>query len=369
MSVISRNFFRLLRSGAFEDYIPLEPMSHWKWDQLYQLSLMHGVTALVYDGMKAHYDDFYLQLLEKQQTVWQNTVNEIESNNTRLNNTIAELFAILNTNRLRPILLKGQGISMIYNQPLHRTGGNIDIFFPYIPQARKANEWAIKNGEDIDKSERYQLEYKWKDIDIKHHLRMQSLTNVFLNRKLQKIIESEIRCCDSSFVYISDCKIEVVPPTLNLLLIMMRITRYILNEGISLKQLVDLGTFLRKSGDKVDFVKIQQWIEDLKMQRIAQLEALLLIEIFGFSEDEIPFIQPQVRLNISPVKQDILNLKSTHHEEWYFTQGKNIFVGTSNSSAMFWHLRHSAKYAGYYPSESATNVVASFIHSLSHIEE
>jgi hypothetical protein len=55
--------------------------------------------------------------------------------------------------------------------------------------------------------------------------------------------------------------------------------------------------------------------------------------------------------------------------DWYFQQGKDIFVHSTNSSAMMWHMQHSAKYAKFYPAESITNFFTSFVHSLSHIEE
>ena len=62
MNVLQRNFFRLLRSGTFGSKEQLEPLSTWKWDKLYRLSLMHGVAALIYDGMMVMKDDFFLQL-------------------------------------------------------------------------------------------------------------------------------------------------------------------------------------------------------------------------------------------------------------------------------------------------------------------
>jgi hypothetical protein len=66
---------------------------------------------------------------------------------------------------------------------------------------------------------------------------------------------------------------------------------------------------------------------------------------------------------------EILKQKNSHAEEWYFSQGKNIFVHTSNSQAMMWHVRRSARYFKYYPTETVTNFFVSFAHSLSHIEE
>lgn len=369
MDVVQRNFFRLLRSGTFGSDEAVEPMSAWKWSYLHQLSLMHGVAALVYDGIQNHRNEFFMQLPAAQTSIWEKTARDIEQENRHINASLSELFSLLNKQQLRPILLKGQGIGALYDQPLHRTGGDIDIYFPYEPQARKAAQWAKEHATDFDESEKHYLQYRWHGIKAEHHKHMQRLTNMLHNRTLQKIIDAEIRCCDSAYVIINGMRVEVVPPTLDLLLILLRITRYMLNEGISLKQIVDLGMFLRKKGDKVDFVKLQSWLKVLKLQRIAHLQGALLVRLFHFSEDEIPFMTPDSDKDIETVMKEIFALRNTHADEWYFTQGKNIFVRSSDSTAMFWHLRRSTKYFSYYPSETVTNLFASFAHSLSHIEE
>ena len=105
------------------------------------------------------------------------------------------------------------------------------------------------------------------------------------------------------------------------------------------------------------------------MNKITQLEAALLIHLFGFKEEEIHFATVKVNKETIQIANDILNTSSEQAADWYFTQGKNVFVSTSNSGAMMWHVRHSAKYMGYYPSEAITNFFANFAHSLSHIEE
>jgi len=369
MDVVQRNFFRLLRSGTFGDKEAVEPMSAWKWRRVYQLSLMHGVPALVWDGIDNHRGDFFMQLTNELTAEWEKTVKEIEDGNTKVNDVVASLFGSFNREQLRPILLKGQGLATSYHVPSHRTSGDVDIYFPYSPQAHKADQWAKDNGGDIDSSERAKLRYRWRDIDIDHHRTPLQLTNWLLNRRLQSIINKEIRCCDSAYTTISGTRIEVMPPTLNLLLIITRIARYIINEGISLKQMIDLGVFLRTQGDKVDYVKLQGWIRQLSLRRMARIESSILIKLFHFDDDEMQFVDGTTEEETVMVEADILQLNGTHSEDWYFTQGKNIFVRTSNSSAMMWHIRHNARYFKYYPKEAFTNFFASFAHSLSHIEE
>ena len=369
MDAIQRIFFRLLRSGTFGDVDQIEPLSAWKWRRIYQLSLMHGVAALVGDGIEAHSGDFFMQLPRDLAATWRKTTSDIEADNTNLNLQTSELLGIMGKEQLRPILLKGQGLASLYANPLHRTGGDIDIFFPYAAQARKADEWASANGDGVGRTDEGLLRYTWNGAVVEHHGVAQKLSNPLLNRRLQSIINSEVRCCDSAYVMVNGSRVETVPPTLNLLLIMIRIAHYVISEGVCLKQIVDLGVFLRTIGDKVDYVKLQGWLKKLGMEQMAQLEGALLVQLFNFDEDEMQFVEHRRNENLSRVKDDIFSLAGNHSADWYFTQGKNIFVHNTNSGAMLWHIRHSARYFKYYPKETVTNFISSFINSMSHIEE
>ena len=54
--------------------------------------------------------------------------------------------------------------------------------------------------------------------------------------------------------------------------------------------IIEIGHFLRTKGDKVDFIKIEQWLHKLGIYNIAQLHASILVELFGFTPDEVPFL-------------------------------------------------------------------------------
>lgn len=58
MDVITRNFFRLLRSGALNEYESLEPMSAFKWYRLDQMVHAQHVEAAALKGARNHqYDE------------------------------------------------------------------------------------------------------------------------------------------------------------------------------------------------------------------------------------------------------------------------------------------------------------------------
>ena len=50
MDIIKRNFFRLMRSGAFNDKEALEPMSAFKWRRLFQMVEAQRVVSVFAHG-------------------------------------------------------------------------------------------------------------------------------------------------------------------------------------------------------------------------------------------------------------------------------------------------------------------------------
>ncbi|MBR1503748.1 MAG: hypothetical protein IJ618_07710 [Prevotella sp.] len=185
-------------------------------------------------------------------------------------------------------------------------------------------------------------------------LRADHLTNPMLNRQLQNILDDEH----------SDTT------TRHLLLLIIRVVRHILNEGMPIRQMLELGIYLKHQGVKADFPTLNVWLSHLRLTRMAQLEGEFLILMFGFSPKDIPFVSDKRDKRVTQIANELLDFTNTRSHDWYFSQDEDsIFVHNSNTSAMFSHVRRSARYFRYYPSESITNFFASFVHSLSHIEE
>lgn len=276
MTIVQRNFFRLLKSGIFGKPEKVEPMSVYKWGKLYQLAVLHNVVGYIYSGLQLCKDQFFLHMTDAQWKQWEKTVSE-----------------------------------------------------------NKKEQY----GDDEEEDE---------------FLRADHLTNPLLNRKLQAILDDEV-----SDTY-----------TRQLLLKIIRCARHVLNEGVPVRQLVDMGAYLHTEGHHVDFITLEKWLKSLSLQHIAKLEGSLLTELLGFSKEAIPFGGEEREKNIEQVAQELIEFTNTRAADFYFTQtDDNIFVHTNNGSAMLGHIRRSARYFRYFPSETVTNFFASFAHSLSHIEE
>ncbi len=151
----------------------------------------------------------------------------------------------------------------------------------------------------------------------------QELTNPLLNRTLQQIQEGA----------------GIENPTFNLLEGLIAIARHILTTGISLRQFVALATYLYTTKDPLDFDLLKEWIRQLHMQRMVQLEGNLLVELFNFPAKRIPFTQATANKTTRKLVNELFSTKGT------------------------------SKHITYYPSEALTNFTSNLIQNLQNIEE
>lgn len=181
------------------------------------------------------------------------------------------------------------------------------------------------------------------------------MNNRFLNRRLQKIQHDERHAIDTSI------------ETLHLLNILVKNINAMLASGINLKSIIELGTYLRTKGDKVDFVKLDRWIGKLHIQHMAQLEGSILITFFDFEQDELPFVHHiehgAYRLTLRSLYYNIQDQRDiTFHET------HSGFVHPTGGTIRK-NLRRSMRYFSYAPIETVSNFMNKFALSLSEIEE
>ena len=139
----------------------------------------------------------------------------------------------------------------------------------------------------------------------------------------------------------------------------------LLNDNQWVRQMMVTGELIRERGAKTDSEVIKRWTGKLHLNKMVQLEGALLVNLMGLQEAELPFeVQPS-KFNIDSFASAIPHSQ----EQMQFSQGKDIFVHTSNKSAMVWNARRSARFFRYNPMESVANLFSSFAKSLTNIEE
>lgn len=173
-----------------------------------------------------------------------------------------------------------------------------------------------------------------------------------LNRKLKAIVYNEIHSIDTSTA------------TLALLYMIIDNINEMIYGGINFRLTITLGQYLRTSGDKIDFVKTEQWLTTLGIKRQANLVGNYLTSLFGFDANEVPFIS---KVDDSAAQKALLPLR--------FTLGKAAqepdmrdYHEKMNQRLQVSDTRLLSRFA-VFPAEVVSKYVAGIAKSLSNIEE
>ncbi len=263
MNIITRNFFRLLRSGALNEYEPMEPMSAFKWRRLDQMVHAQHVERAALKGVKNHQFDEMMNIPE-------DLANQTPDNSA--------------------------------------------------------------------------------------HQEEPRLSNHYLNFRLSRIENAERHAIDTNV------------DALNVLKIIVGNVSSMLNHGTMLSGIIELGSYLRNKGDKVDFVKLDTWLGKLQLRRMAQLQGSMLMSVFNFEQDELPFVRHVEAAANKLVLRSVTHSASDTAEEWHFRQLSSGFV-QNNSALLRRNLRRSLRYITYAPLETVSNFFNNFARSLQEIEE
>ncbi|MCD8298001.1 MAG: hypothetical protein LUC88_10560 [Prevotella sp.] len=184
---------------------------------------------------------------------------------------------------------------------------------------------------------------------------IKKFTNFFLNRKLNKIIFNEIHSIDTSVA------------SLVFLLKLINTMNGFLTHDRNFRNIIKLGTYLRNSGDKIDFIKLEKWIKSLKMKGIANLIGSNLILLFNFSQDEMPFMD-NVDENLYDRLYNSMEKPAKLEDNPYNDDDKPIRI-----RGIITPIRkpntHASKYFAYCPLEVTSIILKNISKSVSNVEE
>lgn len=213
----------------------------------------------------------------------------LEKRNRLLNVRCKEITKIFNGLGLCSCVLKGQGVAMLYPNPLRRQSGDIDLWVEGdrgdIYKILKAR-WNV--GETVIHHAEVEI---FKDTPTEIHFIPSFTYSPFLYRKYRKFFK---RCADRQFAnYDKTVGFTYPTPEFNAVYSLMHIFHHVLHEGIGLRQLLDYYYILR-SLDKEQRGQVFEKMRNLDLAKFA--EAVMYVEqkMFGL-EPEFWLCQPNER--------------------------------------------------------------------------
>ena len=183
--------------------------------------------------------------------------------------------------------------------------------------------------------------------------REKKFSNKKKNKKYGKIVFNEVHSIDTSI------------ETLVFLDKMISNVNNLLNSGVILKDIADIGFYLRSHGDKIDFVKAEDWFKQLKLRMMADIIGCHLILLFHFDKEELQYTKSISDKLLANVAADLEKAFAKVPEAAYDD-------AADNTNAIYPVNKPSAqplKYFRSFPVETSSRFVMNIIKSLSNIDE
>ena len=239
LSTEHKALFSLLRAGLWErepDDLSPFPLTDAQWWEVYRMSVRQTVAGIVFRGLH-HLPEEYLPA-DALMIHWVAKADRIERKNRRMDAALRLLLQRMGREGLHPLLLKGQGIAALYEHPLLRECGDIDLCFPSEKEEREAAELVRRAGCRTERRPDGSVCYSWQGVEVEHHTRLFDLYNPLLGGYLSALVVkhgfTDIRTEDGA-------SLPVPSPLPNLLSLNAHLLKHIMGHGVGLRQFCDMA--------------------------------------------------------------------------------------------------------------------------------
>ena len=234
LSTEHKALFSLLRAGLWErepDDLSPFPLTDAQWWEVYRMSVRQTVAGIVFRGLH-HLPEEYLPA-DALMIHWVAKADRIERKNRRMDAALRLLLQRMGREGLHPLLLKGQGVAALYEHPLLRECGDIDLCFPSEKEEREAAELVRRAGCRTERRPDGSVCYSWQGVEVEHHTRLFDLYNPLLGGYLSALVVkhgfTDIRTEDGA-------SLPVPSPLPNLLSLNVHLLKHIMGHGVGLRQ-------------------------------------------------------------------------------------------------------------------------------------
>lgn len=286
------------------------------WKAIQDRAAQHGLSAIIIDGIAELPDTNRPpkeQLLE-----WIGEVLQgYEYRFQMYRQAIAKMANFFNSHGYKMMILKGYACSLDWPKPEHRPCGDIDIWL-FGKQKEADIVLAKERGVIIDKSHHHHTVFKWSEFTVENHY---DFVNVHAHRssaELEKVFK-DLGRDDSHFVEITDSttgsitKVYLPSPNLHALFLIKHLSSHFVGANITLRQLMDWAFFVEKHSDTIDWIWLNEKLEDYHLRDFTNCLNAICVEDLGFDSSIFHGVQFIPNLK-EKILEDILNPKYKSEE-------------------------------------------------------
>lgn len=287
-------FFSLLRcaaQGRDADVGQAPPSGARVWARVYRLAREQALAGVLFDVVQRLPREWMppkALLME-----WYALAAQVRQRNRRMNAATMAVQAELRRRGLRSTLLKGQGLALLYAQPLSRMSGDIDV---WVEGSRRHVLLALPPRGGAKVVYHHTKLYLKDGTEVEVHFTPSWMNRPVMNRRLQRWFSA---VADEQFRHEVELPEEagrasVTTAAFNRVYVLVHIYRHLFGEGVGLRQLMDYYHVLRQDCAPEERAETMRTLRRLRMGRFAGAVMYVMQHVFGL-EDRYLLTAPDER--------------------------------------------------------------------------
>lgn len=364
--MLNNLFFELIQVAfCHRDSLSRVP-SAAEWSMLYGMAVKQAVVGVCFCGVQRLPKEQLVEMPVQLKMKWFALAESVKQRNELMNRRCVELQQMLEKEGMESCILKGQGVARLYdfnvndngNLGAYRQSGDIDVYVPC--GMEKAMRWCRKKYGEVEFDYINAHVPVFKDVEVELHWRVQSMTNLFRNRRLQRWLEREetkemifggkADMKPSESLQSSETSITVPSLEFNAFYLMLHCYNHEFSSGLGLRQLMDYYFLLRNinvnNKDKGDnSAPFNCLFMEFGMERFVGAVMWIMQEVFGLERERLLCV-PDEKEGRYILAEVMAGGNFGHHDK------RIRKVGNGKWQSVFANLQHAMHVLKRYPSEA-----------------
>lgn len=272
-------FIQLVRLGIGKYKDAKKPKKGIDWSEIKALAEMHGLSAVVLDGIEKASLNYQMPLDIKLQWIGE-VLQGYEGRYKSYKKAISEMAGFYNQHGFKMMVLKGYACSLDWPKPEHRPCGDIDIW-QFGMQKETDSLLEKEKGIKIDKSHHHHTVFQWGNFEVENHYDFINIYHHKSHSRLEKIFK-DLGLDDNYYVELYGKRIYLPSPNLHALFLLKHTMLHFVSGEINLRQLLDWAFFVEKHGKEVDWKWLEGILDEYGMMPAFNIFNAICVEDLGF---------------------------------------------------------------------------------------
>ena len=283
---MDRTFFELIHIALGKSSSLSKSPSVTEWNLLFELAQQQTLVGVLYAALEKLPAD---QKPPKQVLLqWFMIKERIVSLNKQINNEVCELSQELAKDGFRNVIMKGQGIGLLYPDPLLRTPGDIDV---WVEGDRKHIINYVQRLGNREQIVYHNITYhRFSNTEVEVHFTPSWFNSYVHNQRLQVFFKEGFEDCLKNKVQLVGCPTDICVPSkrFNSVFILQHIYRHLFGDGIGLRQLMDYFYVIQSGFSEEELIEYQRVLKHLGMYKFTCAVMYIMSVVFGMDEKQLP---------------------------------------------------------------------------------